>query len=172
MEPAKTIIEYLGGARTVASIVNKHPSRVYRWTYPLEKREGCGGIIPLRDQRRILEFCDHHGIDLVRDDFFIKDRIAAILAVRNCNSPAGSSAGEAGASSPPANPSGAPTISEQGRAEVAHRVHTPEVAGSNPVPATSFNSSGFSSPPDENAGAHGLRDARCAPAEISGEATE
>lgn len=55
-------------------------------------------------------------------------------------SPVGSSAGEAGASSPPANPSGAPAISEQGRAEVAHRVHTPEVAGSNPVPATSFPS--------------------------------
>lgn len=82
-------------------------------------------------------------------------------------SPVGSSAGEAGASSPPANPSGAPAISEQGRAEVAHRVHTPEVAGSNPVPATSFSSSDSSSQSDGSAGAHGLRDARCAPAAIS-----
>lgn len=77
---------------------------------------------------------------------------------------AGSSAGEAGASSPH---NGAPAISEQGRAEVAHRVHTPEVAGSNPVPATSFNSSDSSSQSDGSAGAHGLRDARCAPAAIS-----
>lgn len=138
MEPAKTIIEYLGGVQAVASIVNKHPSRVYRWTYPLEKREGCGGIIPLRDQKRILEFCEHHGIDLVRDDFFIRDRITAILADRCCNSPVGSSSGKAGASSPQSD---APAISEQGRAEVAHRVHTPEVAGSNPVPATRFQSS-------------------------------
>lgn len=81
-------------------------------------------------------------------------------------SPVGSSAGEAGALSPPANPSGAPAISEQGRAEVAHRVHTPEVAGSNPVPATSFNSPGSLLPSGENAGAqHSL--AGCAPATIS-----
>lgn len=52
-------------------------------------------------------------------------------------SPVGSSAGEVGASSPNHD---APAISEQGRAEVAHRVHTPEVAGSNPVPATRFQS--------------------------------
>lgn len=78
-------------------------------------------------------------------------------------SPASSSAGEAGASSPHND---APAI-EQGRAEVAHRVHTPEVAGSNPVPATSFNSSDSSSQSDGSAGAHGLRDARCAPAAIS-----
>lgn len=78
-------------------------------------------------------------------------------------SPVSSSAGEAGASSPPANPNGAPFISEQGRAEVAHRVHTLEVAGSNPVPAISFNSSGTSSQSDGNAGArHSL--AGCAPA--------
>lgn len=78
-------------------------------------------------------------------------------------SPVGSSAGEAGASSPNHD---APAISEQGRAEVAHRVHTPEVAGSNPVPATSFNSSGISSQSDGNAGArHSL--AGCAPAAIS-----
>ncbi len=78
-------------------------------------------------------------------------------------SPVSSSAGEAGASSPPANPNGAPAISKQGRAEVAHRVHTLEVAGSNPVPATSFNSSGTSSQSDGNAGArHSL--AGCAPA--------
>lgn len=79
-------------------------------------------------------------------------------------SPASSSAGEAGASSPH---NGAPAISEQGRAEVAHRAHTPEVAGSNPVPATSFHSSDSSSQSDGSAGAHGLRDARCAPAAIA-----
>lgn len=79
------------------------------------------------------------------------------------NSPASSSAGEAGASSPHND---APAI-KQGRAEVAHRVHTPEVAGSIPAPATSFHSSDSSSQSDGSAGAHGLRDARCAPAAIS-----
>lgn len=60
-----------------------------------------------------------------------------MLEVTDTKSPVGSSAGEAGASSPNHD---APAISEQGRAEAAHRVHTPEVAGSNPVPATSFPS--------------------------------
>lgn len=56
------------------------------------------------------------------------------------SSPVGSSAGEAGASSPPANPSGAPAIFQQDRAEVAQLVHTQQVAGSNPAPTTSFQS--------------------------------
>lgn len=87
----------------------------------------------------------------------------ASLADGSFQSPVGSSAGEAGASLPPANPSDAPAISEQGRAEVAHRVHTPDVAGSNPVPATSFNSPDSLLPSGENAGAqHSL--AGCVPA--------
>ena len=83
MEPAKTIISYLGGARAVAEIVQKHPSRVYRWAYPSWKREGCSGLIPLRDQQRLLEYCREHGIDLVREDFFSHDRLAGILKVKD-----------------------------------------------------------------------------------------
>ena len=54
------------------------------------------------------------------------------------SSPAGSSAGDAGASSPNSD---APAIC-QGRAEVARLAHNQEVAGSNPVPATIFTCSG------------------------------
>lgn len=112
------------------------------------------------NDRYMQRIFDYTGGAIVPNDFY---RISL---------PACSSAGEAGALSPPANPSGAPAISEQGGAEVAHRVHTPEVAGSIPVPATSFDSSGISSQSDGNAGAHGLRDARCAPAAVCGEAAE
>lgn len=87
MNPAKTIIDYLGGAKLTAMIVGKHPSRVYRWAYPLDKREGCGGIIPLRDQQRILEYCVENSIDLTRDDFFSCNRIAKLLAETNANTP-------------------------------------------------------------------------------------
>ncbi|APY12983.1 hypothetical protein GJU93_10780 [Brucella sp. 10RB9212] len=103
MEPAKTIVEYLGGARVVANIIRKHPSRVYRWMYSLEKREGCGGIVPLRDQQRILEYCMANGIDLRRDDFFSSDRIAALVLQDKIESPVSSSAGDAGASLPPSD---------------------------------------------------------------------
>lgn len=108
MEPAKTIIEYLGGAKSAAEIVRKHPSRIYRWAYPSTKREGCDGIIPLKDQRVILEFCQGVGIDLRREDFFCSDRLRSILQSNESKSPASSSAGDdAGVSvTPPAQ--GAP----------------------------------------------------------------
>ncbi|MCV9908358.1 hypothetical protein OIV19_12115 [Brucella sp. HL-2] len=104
MEPAKTIIEYLGGAKSAAEIVRKHPSRIYRWAYPSTKREGCDGIIPLKDQRAILEFCQRVGINLRREDFFCSNRLRSILKSTDSESPASSSAGDdAGASvSPPA----------------------------------------------------------------------
>lgn len=101
MEPAKTIIEYLGGAKIAASIVRKHPSRIYRWAYPSTKREGCGGIIPLKDQRMILEFCHGAEIDLRREDFFCEDRLRSILqrneskTVKRSNSPDSLPSGEA-----------------------------------------------------------------------------
>lgn len=110
MEPAKTIIEYLGGAKSAAEIVRKHPSRIYRWAYPSTKREGCDGIIPLKDQRAILEFCQRVGIDLRREDFFCSNRLRSILKTSEPDSSASSSAGDdAGASvTPPAQ--GAPAI--------------------------------------------------------------
>lgn len=76
------------------------------------------------------------------------------------NSPVISSAGDAGASSPNHD---APAISEQDRAAVAQLVHTQQVAGSNPAPATSFQSSDHL-PSDATAGARRKDDAGCAPA--------
>lgn len=117
MEPARTIIDYIGGAKAVAEIVGKHPSRVYRWAYPNEKREGCGGIVPLKDQQRLLDHCQRFGIDLLRDDFFSHDRIALILAKRSDNSPASSSAGDdAGAPVTPPAQSGAPAANSDSHA--------------------------------------------------------
>lgn|GEM_PF-3236470 len=87
-------------------------------------------------------------------------------ALRIPNSPASSSVGDdAGASVTPPAQLGAPAICEQGREEVSHRVHTPEIAGSNPVPATNSNS-----PADLPSGEPGARLAatRRAPAFVSG----
>lgn len=166
MEPAKTIIDYLGGARAVATIVGKHPSRIYRWAYPSTKREGCDGIVPLKDQQKLLEYCHANGIDLMRDDFFCAGRLSTIAKEKLVqSSPARSSAGEAGASSPHSD---APAIC-QGRAEVARLAHNQEVAGSNPAPATSFSSSGTSSQADESAGACHPAGSGSAPASISGD---
>jgi len=86
-EPAKSIIAYLGGVQVVASVVKKHPSRVYRWMYPATVREGAGGIIPARDQRRLLERARETGKDLRPEDFFSPDRLRALLLAHDAASP-------------------------------------------------------------------------------------
>lgn len=140
MEPAKTIIEYLGGAKSAAEIVRKHPSRIYRWAYPSTKREGCDGIIPLKDQRVILEFCQGVGVDLRREDFFSSDRLRSILQSNESKSLASSSAGD---------DAGVPV--------------TPPAQG---IPATNFNSPDYL--PSGEAGAQHPATG-CAPASVSGE---
>lgn len=79
-EPAKSIITFLGGASAVADIVQKHISNVYRWTYPESAREGFGGLIPAKDQRRLLDHCRAKGIDLRPEDFFDPTRIQSLLS--------------------------------------------------------------------------------------------
>ncbi len=66
------------------------------------------------------------------------------------NSSVSSSAGDAGASLPPSD---APASLSQDRAVVAQLVHTQQVAGSNPAPATSFHSPDFSGSGDEGGAA-------------------
>ena len=80
MEPAKSIIEFMGGAKVVAAIIGKHYSRVYRWTYPETTREGTGGLIPSRDQRTLLAHAVARNIDLRPEDFFTADRLQKLLA--------------------------------------------------------------------------------------------
>ena len=79
MEPAKSIISQLGGVQAVASVVGKHPSNVYRWMYDVN-REGTGGIIPAKDQVRLLEHARASGKDLRPDDFFSSRRLQALLS--------------------------------------------------------------------------------------------
>ncbi|MEP2833513.1 MAG: hypothetical protein ABJL33_15390 [Hyphomicrobiales bacterium] len=62
------IIERLGGAYKVAEIVNKHPSRVYRWTY--EKPRGTGGIVQNEDIKCLMEFAEANEIELQYSEFF------------------------------------------------------------------------------------------------------
>lgn len=79
MEPANSLVEFLGGPKVVAALLGRDLSRVYRWTYP-EAKGGTGGLIPAREQRKLLEYCRENKIDLRADDFFSADRIQKVLA--------------------------------------------------------------------------------------------
>ena len=79
MEPAHSLIEFLGGPKVVCAIVGRDLSRVYRWTYP-ETKGGTGGFIPAREQRKLLDHCREHKVDLRAEDFFSEDRIRRLLS--------------------------------------------------------------------------------------------
>ncbi len=77
--PAVMIIKYLGGAKRVSLISQCHVSAVYKWTYPFEKREGKGGIIPAKYQIMLLNYARDHGIDLRPEDFFYPERLQRLM---------------------------------------------------------------------------------------------
>lgn len=70
MNPAKMVIDKLGGHRAVADILEKNVSSVYRWTYP-KSNGGTDGLIPIDDAQKLLEHCREAGKDLCPEDFFV-----------------------------------------------------------------------------------------------------
>lgn len=70
MEPAKGIIDKLGGADKVAEIAGCHVSNVYRWTYP-KARGGTDGLVPNRYVGGLLSYARTHAIALSAGDFFV-----------------------------------------------------------------------------------------------------
>ncbi|WP_240536687.1 hypothetical protein [Bartonella sp. WD12.1] len=78
-ETAKLIITYLGGYQAVANIINRNVVVVRKWTYPFEKREGKGGIIPAKYQVMLLNYAKRNDIDLRPDDFFYPERLQDLM---------------------------------------------------------------------------------------------
>lgn len=68
MEPARTIIEKLGGASIVSKITGTSHNVPYRWQYPRE-RGGTGGMIPQRHHPALLDYAREKRIRLRADDF-------------------------------------------------------------------------------------------------------
>lgn len=66
---AAAIIAKCNGHAVIADICGVHVTRVYRWTYPVEKG-GSGGVIPTRHQAQLLKGARERGIDLRPEDFF------------------------------------------------------------------------------------------------------
>lgn len=68
MDPAKTVIEKIGGAEAAARITGKYVSSVYRWMYPTA-RGGTGGVIPHAAAVKLLKHARENSIPLRADDF-------------------------------------------------------------------------------------------------------
>lgn len=68
MEPARTIIDRLGGPNLVAGIAGVHRTRVSNWCRPKEAG-GTGGLVPLKHIPILIDAARDRGIDLSADDF-------------------------------------------------------------------------------------------------------
>lgn len=70
LEPANTVLAKIGGVDVAAQVTGKHPSRIYRWTYPRAKG-GTGGVVPHDDATKLLRHASENGIALTPSDFFM-----------------------------------------------------------------------------------------------------
>lgn len=76
---AERIIERFGGARRLAEALSavgefRHPSVVYKWTYPKD-RGGTGGLIPTAAWPDILKAARHFGIYMTEEDTDPRPRV-------------------------------------------------------------------------------------------------
>lgn len=87
LDPARTIIAFLGGVHRVREITGSHISNIYRWMMPREKR-GTGGKVPYETADQILGYAKENGIDLRGDDFFDASRLQKMIAAQQQESAA------------------------------------------------------------------------------------
>ncbi|RWX78296.1 hypothetical protein EPK99_06610 [Neorhizobium lilium] len=76
MEPARSIIDRLGGPNKVAEIAGVHRTRVSNWARNKESG-GTGGVIPFKHVPALLAAAKGIGIDLSADDFLPRRETAA-----------------------------------------------------------------------------------------------
>lgn len=68
LDPARSIVERLGGEIKVSRITRSSLSTPYSWQYPKEKG-GTGGNIPQRHHRTLLDYARENRIPLKAEDF-------------------------------------------------------------------------------------------------------
>jgi hypothetical protein len=69
LDPARTVIERIGGVMAAAEATGKNRTRVYRWMRP-RAVGGTDGLIPSRYHRDLLDYAKKNGRPLTPDDFF------------------------------------------------------------------------------------------------------
>lgn len=79
--PAERIIAKLGGAKVVATVVQRARQNVERWKKP-RAEGGTGGLVPAQHQVELLRHALVTGADLELEDFFPDDLVAALKARR------------------------------------------------------------------------------------------
>lgn len=69
-QPARYVVERLGGVRQVARILDINPSTISRWMMPSDAK-GTGGRIPQKYWRSLLKHGRVNNIDIQTSDLFM-----------------------------------------------------------------------------------------------------
>jgi hypothetical protein len=69
MEPARTIIDSLGGPTVVSRALTIHRTAIYYWLRPRKRGRGTGGVIPFKYRAPLIAHARAHGIRLRPGDF-------------------------------------------------------------------------------------------------------
>jgi len=69
LNPARRVVELLGGEAKAAEIAGVVPKNVYRWQWPAGQG-GTGGVIPMERAMRLLRWSREHGGPLKPEHFF------------------------------------------------------------------------------------------------------
>ena len=70
LAPARIVVQKIGSVQLTAQAAGVDESRVRRWMMPREKG-GTGGLVPTRNQQRLLEWAKQHNRPLRPADFFV-----------------------------------------------------------------------------------------------------
>lgn len=70
MSPAQYVVFAFGGVRRAARAIGRSPCQLSKWPKP-EEVKGCGGRIPAKAQRTVLEVAKKLGIDISAEDLIM-----------------------------------------------------------------------------------------------------
>lgn len=76
MEPARSVIQKLGGEARVSEITGTSYTAPYRWQHAKDKG-GTGGLIPQKHHRAILDYAREQGIEVGPSDLIVPSAEAA-----------------------------------------------------------------------------------------------
>ena len=77
MQPARRIIDKLGGPQVVSEWLKMDVSAVNRWAAPADKR-GCEGEIPRQYRGRLIALARMRGVELTWKDFVWVGTVPAV----------------------------------------------------------------------------------------------
>jgi hypothetical protein len=73
MEPARTVVEILGGTERVSELLGISATQVWRWQAPKGQSAGTGGVVPSKWHKPLMDWAREHNKPLKHKHFFVEN---------------------------------------------------------------------------------------------------